>query len=93
MHEEISSAPDITIYTTTWCPDCHALKRYLDARGWRYSEVNIESDPDAAELVMRVNAGRRSVPTVVAGEAAASLSNFSPSKAHEFFAGAGLSAG
>lgn len=83
-------APHVTIYTTSWCPDCHALKAFLGAKGVPYSEVNIEEDPDAAEFVMRVNEGRRSVPTVVAGSATASLSRFSPSKAHEFLASAGL---
>ncbi len=91
MPDPVSSTlPHITVYTTSWCSDCHALKAYLDAKGLPYSEVNIEDDPEAAELVMRVNAGRRSVPTMVAGEFAASLSNFSPRKARDFLTRLGV---
>lgn len=85
-----STTPHITVYTTSNCSDCRALKAFLGANGIPFTEVNIEEDPEAVELVMRVNAGKRSVPTVVAGDTAASLSRFSPVKAHEFLARAGL---
>ncbi len=84
--------PSMTVYTTSGCSDCQALKAFLGARGIAYTEVNIEDDPEAVEFVMRVNAGKRSVPTAVAGDVAASLSRFSPVKAHEFLARAGLAA-
>lgn len=53
----------IKVYTTTWCPDCHMAKRFLSANNIPYEEVNIETTPGAAEFVMSVNNGRRSVPT------------------------------
>lgn len=84
-----SEAP-ITIYTTSWCSDCVAAKAYLDANGYSYAEVNIEEDAAAMRLVMELNDGRRSVPTVVHGETSASLSRFSPSKASAFLSSAGL---
>lgn len=55
----------LTMYTTTWCGHCMRLKRMLDREGIAYAEVNIEEDPAAAEFVMRVNGGNRTVPTVV----------------------------
>ena len=55
----------MTMYSTTWCGYCMRLKRMLDREGIAYAEVNIEEDPEAAELVMRVNGGNRTVPTVV----------------------------
>lgn len=55
----------LTMYSTTWCGYCRRLKRVLDREGIAYAEVNIELDPSAAELVMRVNGGNRTVPTVV----------------------------
>ena len=88
--ETAEAAPAITMYTTSWCSDCVAAKRYLDARGLTYTEVDIEEDAEAAELVMRLNDGRRSVPTLVADGAAASLSGFSIQKAREFLSAAGL---
>lgn len=84
-----SSAP-VTIYTTSWCPDCVAAKRFLESKGIAYVEVDIESDPQAAQLVADLNGGRHSVPTLVSGSVAASLSGFSLSKAHSFLSAAGL---
>ena len=36
---------------------------YIEAHGVAFEEVDIESRPDAAELVMAHNEGRRRVPT------------------------------
>jgi mycoredoxin len=55
----------LTMYTTTWCGYCSRLKSMLQREGIDYDEVNIELDDTAAELVMKVNGGNRTVPTVV----------------------------
>lgn len=55
----------VTIYTTTWCGYCVRLKQQLDRAGVSYREVDIETDPKAAQTVMRVNGGNQTVPTVV----------------------------
>lgn len=55
----------LTMYTTDWCGYCVRLKDGLEREGIRYEEVNIEHEPDAAQLVMAVNGGNRTVPTVV----------------------------
>jgi mycoredoxin len=55
----------ITIYSTTWCGYCRRLKSQLDREGVPYVEVDIEQDPAAAEIVMKVNDGNQTVPTVV----------------------------
>ena len=58
----------ITMYSTTWCADCRRAKTFLKERGIAFQEVNIDEDPDAEELVLKVNQGRRKVPTLkVAG--------------------------
>jgi mycoredoxin len=54
----------LTMYTTTWCGYCVRLKKALKAEGISYTEVDIESDPAAAEFVMSVNGGNQTVPTV-----------------------------
>ena len=82
--------PMIKMYTTSWCPDCHAAKRALQLKGLDYQEINIEEDEQAAEYVMSVNGGRRSVPTLVSGDTAHSLSGFRPQKLDAFLAAAGL---
>ena len=81
----------IKMYTTSWCPDCVAAKRALSAKGLAYEEINIEQDEQAAQYVMSVNGGRRSVPTLVSGEVAHSLSGFRPQKLDAFLSEAGLS--
>lgn len=55
----------LTMYSTTWCGYCMRLKRMLDREGIAYDEVNIEQDEAAADFVMSVNGGNRTVPTVV----------------------------
>lgn len=55
----------LTMYTTTWCGYCSRLKDQLQREGIDYAEVNIEANEGAAELVMNVNGGNRTVPTLV----------------------------
>jgi len=74
----------IKIYTTQWCSDCRVTKMYLDQMQISYQEIDIENDERAAEYVMSVNGGKRSVPTVEYGGDAVSLSNFSRGKLEEF---------
>lgn len=54
----------VTMYTTTWCGYCMRLKAMLEREGIAYTEVDIERDDTAAERVMQVNGGNRTVPTV-----------------------------
>jgi mycoredoxin len=82
----------LTVYTTDRCGDCVAVKRALDGLGVPYREVRLEERPEAAEFVMRVNEGRRSVPTLAFRGHAASLSSFSPRRLRAFLEGAGVRA-
>jgi mycoredoxin len=65
------------MYSTTWCPDCRRAKDFLRRRGVAFEEVNIEDDPDAEDLVIEVNQGRRRVPTIQVGERFFACSPFS----------------
>ena len=58
----------VTMYTTTWCPDCYRAKSFLKQRGVAYREVNIENDPSAEAIVIRANQGKRKVPTLKVGD-------------------------
>jgi mycoredoxin len=55
----------LTMYTTTWCSYCVRLKRGLDRAGIEFDEVNIETDPAAADFVLSVNGGNATVPTLL----------------------------
>lgn len=54
----------IKMYTTSWCGDCRMAKMYLAEKGISYEEIDIEKTPEAAEIVMQVNEGKRKVPTL-----------------------------
>ena len=54
-----------TMYTTPWCGYCHRLKSQLDREGITYDIVDIEAQPEAAEIVESANNGNQTVPTLV----------------------------
>jgi len=70
----------VVIYSTTWCPDCRRAKNFLKDRGVPFREINIEDDPDAEDLVLRVNHGRRKVPTIQHGDHFFACSPFNPTQ-------------
>ncbi|MBB6099520.1 mycoredoxin [Deinobacterium chartae] len=80
----------IKMYTTSWCPDCVAAKTALKKKGLEFEEIDIEQTEGAAEYVMSVNGGRRSVPTLVYQGDAVSLSNFSRAKLDAYLEKHGL---
>lgn len=65
-HRARAVAPGMmTMYTTSWCGFCARLKRGLEREGIAWNEIDIERADGAAEVVMAVNGGNRTVPTVV----------------------------
>jgi mycoredoxin len=65
ISEQLPTEGTVTVFSTTWCGYCRVLKKALDREGIRYTEVNIEERPEAAEFVMSVNGGNQTVPTVL----------------------------
>ena len=61
----------VTMYTTTWCGYCVRLKKLMQIEGIQYTEVDIERDEHAADLVMNANGGNRTVPTLVFADGSA----------------------
>jgi len=57
----------ITMYSSAWCPDCRRAKSFLKERGIDFREVDIEQDPDAEEIVVKANNGKRKIPTLEIG--------------------------
>ena len=66
------------MYSTSWCGDCRRAKKFLKERGVAFTEINIDEDPDAEDLVMTVNEGLRKVPTIKIGERFFACSPFDP---------------
>ena len=57
--------PEITVYGAHWCPDCRQSKQFLGEHQIPYNWVDIESDKEAEEFVIRTNEGKRIIPTIV----------------------------
>ncbi len=56
---------DITIYSTTTCSFCHALKGWLDKQDISYTNKVTDEDPAAMAEFMQVNDGAIGVPFTV----------------------------
>lgn len=68
----------ITMYTSTWCGDCRRAKYFLKERGVEFREINIDESPEAEDLVIEKNNGRRKVPTFEVGGRFFACSPFDP---------------
>jgi mycoredoxin len=80
----------LVVYGTSWCSDCAATRQALQALGIPFEDIDIDRDPEAERKVLEVNQGRRSVPTLVYRDRAASMSRFSIAKLRAFLAEVGL---
>jgi glutaredoxin 3 len=57
----------IEIYTTRFCPYCHAAKRLLSRKGVEFTEIDVSGDPNGrSDMVARAN-GRMTVPQIFIG--------------------------
>jgi glutaredoxin 3 len=57
----------IEIYTTRFCPYCHAAKRLLSRKGVEFTEIDVSGDPKGrSDMVARAN-GRMTVPQIFIG--------------------------
>ncbi len=58
----------VTIYTTRFCPYCHAAKDLLAKKAIPFTEVDVTGDrPGRAAMTERAD-GRTSVPQIFIGE-------------------------
>ena len=65
MSEFTPAAGTVTMFTTRWCGYCRRLKSQMQREGIAFTEVDIEANPAAAQVVMSVNGGNQTVPTLV----------------------------
>lgn len=55
----------IIMYGTTWCGDTRRARQFFSEHQIDYDWIDIDQDKSAAEYVMSVNRGCRSVPTIL----------------------------
>jgi thioredoxin reductase (NADPH) len=60
-----SDKPVMTVYGAPWCPHCKRVKKFLAAHRVRYNNVNIDTEPQAIELINKLQGGGQIIPTVV----------------------------
>lgn len=62
---KIEKTDKIIVYGTSWCGDCFRSHKMLQEAGIDYVDINIDENSEAAEMVIQINKGNRSVPTIV----------------------------
>jgi len=55
----------ITMYSADWCGDCRRSKRLLNELNVPYTIIDVDADESAAEKVIEINGGMRSIPVIV----------------------------
>jgi glutaredoxin 3 len=58
----------VEIYTSPLCGFCHAAKRLLSKKGIAFSEINVLTQPDRKQEMMRRANGGHTVPQIFIGE-------------------------
>lgn len=61
----VTTPSRLTMYTTTRCGDCVMAKAVLDGAGVDYEQIDIDRNPAAVDIVLAINGGYRTVPTIV----------------------------
>lgn len=56
---------DVLLYVNAWCGDCRRAIRFLDEHEIPYRTIDLDDQPEAAEIVQSLNRGSRSVPTIL----------------------------
>jgi thioredoxin reductase (NADPH) len=57
--------PVMTVYGASWCPHCKRVKKFLAAHRVRYTNVDIDAQPEAIERLKERQDGRQIIPMVV----------------------------
>jgi glutaredoxin 3 len=66
IDESTLKQPKVIVYSTQTCPYCTMAKRYLDARGIKYEDVDVSADQSRA-LEMLTKSGQMGVPVLDVG--------------------------
>jgi glutaredoxin 3 len=57
----------IEIYTTPYCPYCHAAKQLLQKKGAAFKEIDVSRDAALRSAMTQRAGGRRTVPQIFIG--------------------------
>jgi mycoredoxin len=55
----------VVMYGAEWCGDCRRSKAFLDGNKVAYTYIDVEADESAADKVIAINNGTRSIPVII----------------------------
>ena len=64
----MSTTPEITVYSTGWCPYCERARALLERKSLPFREIKVDEDPAEREAMLARSGGRRTVPQIFIGE-------------------------
>jgi glutaredoxin 3 len=64
----MSTTPEITVYSTGWCPYCERARALLERKGLPFREIKVDEDPAERQAMLARSGGRRTVPQIFIGE-------------------------
>lgn len=59
--------PVVEIFTTRWCPYCHAAKALLTRKGVAFTEIDVTRDWSGRKMMIERANGRTTVPQIFIG--------------------------
>ena len=60
---------EVTIYTTKYCPFCHAAKELLSSKGVKFREIDVTQDDAMRQKLVQMT-GLKTVPQTFTGATA-----------------------
>ena len=65
MYSDIIMSMDskVTVYSAPWCGFCHAAKAYLNQKGVKFTEKDVEKDPAFAQEAVE-KSGQMGIPVL-----------------------------
>lgn len=62
------ATPDVTMYSTGWCPYCDRARALLQRKGVGFRELKVDEDPAQRDAMLKRSGGRRTVPQIFIGD-------------------------
>jgi glutaredoxin 3 len=63
----MGDAPQIVMYSTTWCGYCQRARALLSRKGVEVHEIKVDEEPAQREQMVQ-RSGRRTVPQIFIGD-------------------------
>jgi glutaredoxin len=57
--------PQVILFSTAWCPSCKSARRFFQAKGVRFVELDVEKDRQAQQQYLQIQQAYRLKPGVV----------------------------